>query len=174
MRQERHQLNGRKFYPILVQKAETSTVAYLYNLSADGFCMALPKRSGKDFLNDLVLETESLFLSNKLHLSILDVNDSLQVDMGDVLDVKMAPFRMDKVNCKFEIVFSREDDNYTYLGGKTHYNDQESRSKVVEELEGIKQRQEREKTKKAPIKGALWLAVNISIFTAMVSFLSAA
>ncbi len=174
MRQDRHQLNGRKFYPILVQKAETSTVAYLYNLSVDGFCIALPKRAGKDFLNDLVLETESLFLSNKLHLSILDVNDSLKVGDGDVLDVKMAPFRMDKVQCKFEIIFSRDDENYTYFGGKTHYSDQESRLKVEEELVGINQRQAMTKIKKAPIKGALWVAANVGIFTAMVSFLSAA
>jgi hypothetical protein len=173
MRQDRHQLNGRKFYPIQIQKQEMATVAYLYNLSLDGFCIAMPKRSGKDFLNDLVLETEAFFLSNKLHISILDVNDTLKVVGGDVLDVKMAPFRMDKINCKFEVLHSREDDNYIYFGGKTIYKDKVSRDKVEFELTGIEKRRGSDsQLKKAPIRGALWLTACMGVFTLLVNFLS--
>jgi hypothetical protein len=174
MRQERHQLNGRKFYPVHIQKQEFSTVAYLYNLSLDGFCVAMPKRSGKDFLNDLVLESESLFLSNKLHISMLDVDESLRLEQGDLLDVKMAPFRMDKIQCQFEVKHSREDDNYIYYGGKTIYKDQESRQKVEEELAGIQRRNFIPQTKMAPIKGAIWFAATIGAFTLLVNLLSAA
>lgn len=172
MRQERHQLNGRKFYPIQIQKQEMATVAYLYNLSLDGFCIAMPKRSGKDFLNDLVLETESLFLSNKLHISIIDVNDALKVEGGDILDVKMAPFRLDKINCKFEVLHSREDENYIYYGGKTIYQDKDSREKVEVELAGIEKRQATPVVKKAPIKGALWLTACVGVFAFLVNVLT--